>query len=140
MLDQLLGARFFTKFDVRNGYNNIRIKAGDEWKGAFICNRGLYEPVVMYFGMSNSPATFQAYMNDIFEDLILKGWIVVYMDDILIHAKTLDDLNSRTKAVLDIMKREDLHLKPKSAISRRKKSNFWDPSYRHRELTLRAAK
>ena len=61
----------FTKFDVRNGYNNIRIKKGDEWKGAFICNRGLFEPLVMYFGMSNSPATFQAYMNDIFEKLIL---------------------------------------------------------------------
>ena len=73
LIDQLLGTQWFTKFDGRNGYNNIRIKKGDEWKGAFICNRGLFEPLVMYFGMSNSPATFQAYMNDIFEKLILEG-------------------------------------------------------------------
>ena len=73
LIDQLLRMQWFTKSDVCNGYNNIRIKKGDEWKGAFICNRGLFEPLVMYFGMSNSPATFQAYMNDIFEKLILEG-------------------------------------------------------------------
>ena len=93
LIDQLLGTACFTKFDVRNGYNNIRIQEGDQWKGAFICNRGLFEPVVMYFGMSNSPATFQSYMNDIFEDPILKGWILGYMDDILVFAKTIEELN-----------------------------------------------
>jgi len=49
----------FSKFDIRWGYNNIRIKEGDEWKGAFKMRRGLYEPKVMFFGMSNSPASFQ---------------------------------------------------------------------------------
>ena len=75
-----------------NGYNNIWTKAGDECKSTVICNQGLCEPVVMYFGMSNSPVTFQDYMNVIVENLILKGWIVVYMDDILVLAKTLEDL------------------------------------------------
>ena len=68
LVDKLKKARYFTSLDIRWGYNNVRIKEGDEWKGAFICNRGLFEPVVMYFGMSNLPATFQSYMNDIFED------------------------------------------------------------------------
>jgi len=62
--------KLFTKFDVRWGYNNVRIKKGDEWKAAFITNEGLYEPTVMFFGMTNSPATFQAMMNTIFEDEI----------------------------------------------------------------------
>ena len=62
--------KLFTKFDVRWGYNNVRIKKGDEWKAAFITNEGLYEPTVMFFGMTNSPTTFQAMMNAIFEDEI----------------------------------------------------------------------
>ena len=52
--------------DIRWGYNNVRIKEGDEWKAAFRTNRGLFEPLVMFFGLTNSPATFQTMMNDIF--------------------------------------------------------------------------
>jgi len=57
-------AKYFTKLDVRWGYNNIWIKEGDEWKAAFQTNRGLFEPLVMFFGLTNSPATFQMMMND----------------------------------------------------------------------------
>ena len=73
--------------DVRWGYNNIRIKEGDEWKAAFRMNRGLFEPLVMFFGLTNSPATFQTMMNDIFCEEIMEGWVVIYMDDILVHSK-----------------------------------------------------
>jgi len=62
--------KLFTKFDVRWGYNNVRIKKGNEWKAAFITNKGLYKPTVMFFSLTNSPATFQAMMNTIFEDEI----------------------------------------------------------------------
>jgi hypothetical protein len=65
LINQLKGARFFTKLDVRWGFNNVRIREGDEWKAAFRMNRGLFEPLVMYFGLTNSPATFQMMMNDI---------------------------------------------------------------------------
>ncbi len=62
LVQRLKGARYFTKLDVRWGYNNIRIKEGDEWKAAFRTNRGLFEPLVMFFGLTNSPATFQTMM------------------------------------------------------------------------------
>ena len=67
------------------------MKEGDKWKAAFQTNRGLYEPLVMFFGLTNSLATFQTMMDAIFEDLISKGVVVVYLDDILIFTKTLDE-------------------------------------------------
>ena len=59
-------------------YNNVRIKQGDEWKAAFITNKGLYEPRVMFFGLTNSPATFQTMMNTIFLEELLEGWLTIY--------------------------------------------------------------
>ncbi|ESK88918.1 reverse transcriptase-rnase h-integrase [Moniliophthora roreri MCA 2997] len=58
LLDKLKGAKVFMKLDLRNGYNNMWIKDGDQWKAAFKMNQGLFEPTVMFFGLSNSPATF----------------------------------------------------------------------------------
>jgi Reverse transcriptase (RNA-dependent DNA polymerase) len=83
VVDKLKDACLFTKFDVRWGYNNVRIKEGDEWKAAFKTNRGMFEPLVMFFGLTNSPATFQSMMNSIFGDLIATGKVFIYMDDIL---------------------------------------------------------
>jgi hypothetical protein len=70
------------KLDVRWGYNNVQIRDGDQWKAAFKTNKGLFEPTVMFFGMCNSPATFQAMMDDIFGtgDMVDEGIIIVYMD------------------------------------------------------------
>src|SRR3981189_2201315 len=79
LIHRLKGAKYFTKLDVRWGYNNVRIKEGDEWKAAFRTNRGLFEPLVMYFGLTNSPATFQSMMNEIFEDLITQGVVSIYL-------------------------------------------------------------
>jgi Reverse transcriptase (RNA-dependent DNA polymerase) len=73
LITQLCGAKYLTKLDVRWGFNNVRMKPGDEWKAAFWTNRGLLEPLVMFFGLTNSPATFQTMMNDIFRDLIMEG-------------------------------------------------------------------
>jgi len=63
LVNQLRGAKYFTKLDVRWGFNNVQIEEGDEWKAAFRTNRGLFEPLVMFFGLTNSPATFQTMMN-----------------------------------------------------------------------------
>lgn len=86
IINRLTKAKIFTKFDVRWGYNNIRIKEADQWKAAFITNRRSFELRVIYFGLTNSPATFQTLINTIFADLIVGGKVAVYMDDILIYS------------------------------------------------------
>jgi len=91
LIDKLKGARYFNKLDVRWGYNNVRIQEGDEWKAAFITNKGLFEPLVMFFGLTNSPATFQTMMNHLFRGLIAKGHVVIYMDNILIFMATIEE-------------------------------------------------
>ena len=94
-----------------NRYNNIRIKEGDEWKAAFTTPFGLYEPLVMFFRQCNSPPTFQVFMDSTFGDMIAKGWLIIYMYDVLVFVETLGECQERTKRVLDRMKEEDLHLK-----------------------------
>jgi hypothetical protein len=112
LITKLHGAKYFTKLDVRWGFNNVRIKEGDEWKAAFRTNRGLFEPLVMFFGLTNSPATFQTMMNDIFRDLVLEGVVVVYLDDILIFTESLEEHREVTRRVLEILQRHKLFLKP----------------------------
>ena len=73
LINKLKGAKYFSKMDVWWGYNNIRIKEGDEWKAAFITLYWLYEPLVMFFRQSNSPPTFQAFMDSTFGDMIAEG-------------------------------------------------------------------
>jgi len=81
----------------------VRIKESDEWKAAFRTNRELFEPLVMYFGLCNLPATFQLMMNTLFQDLINQGRVVIYMDDILIFSKTLEEHSGIVKKVLKIL-------------------------------------
>ena len=90
LIETLRGARYFTKLDVRWGFNNMQIKNRDEWKAAFHTNHEIFEPLVMFFGLTNSPATFQTMMNDIFRQLIAEGNVVVYLDDILIFTETTE--------------------------------------------------
>ena len=113
LMDKIKDGKYFTKLDIRWGYNNVRIKEGDEWKAAFKTNQGLFEPTVMFFGMCNSPATFQAMMDDIFQDLIEEGIVIIYMDDMFLSAKTKDRLQENTKRVLQRLMENDLYLKPK---------------------------
>jgi Reverse transcriptase (RNA-dependent DNA polymerase) len=112
-MDKLKGAKYFTKLDVHWGYNNIRIRKGDEWKAAFKTNKGLFEPMVMFFGMCNSLATFQAMMDDILMTIIDKQLVTVYMDNILIFANTKEELKRITKQVLEKLREHDLFLKAK---------------------------
>lgn len=111
LVNQLRGAKYFTKLDVRWGYNNVRMKEGDEWKAAFRTNRGLFEPLVMFFGLTNSPSTFQTMMNDIFQDLIMEGVVCVYLDDILIFTKTIEEHRRITRIVLERLRKHKLFLK-----------------------------
>jgi len=109
---QLCRARYFTKLDVHWGFNNVCIKPGDEWKAAFWTNRGLFEPLVMFFGMTNSPATFQTMMNDIFRDLIVEGIMMVYLDDILIFTRIEEEHAKAIRRVLQVLQEHKLFLRP----------------------------
>ncbi|ESK84577.1 reverse transcriptase-rnase h-integrase [Moniliophthora roreri MCA 2997] len=112
LVDKLKTARVFMKLDLCNGYNNIWIKDGDQWKAAFKTPRGLFKPTVMFFGLTNSPATFQAFMNDILKDFIDEGWCVVYMDNILIFSDEINIHRLCTRHVLERLQENDLYLKP----------------------------
>ncbi|CEL59125.1 hypothetical protein RSOLAG1IB_12258 [Rhizoctonia solani AG-1 IB] len=86
LMSKLRGAKIFTKLDLRWGYNNVRVKEGDEWKTAFRTKYGLFESLVMTFGLTNAPAAFQYFMNNLFQDL-LDVYVIIYLDDILIFSK-----------------------------------------------------
>ena len=112
LIAKLRRAKYFTKLDVQWSFNNVWIKGGNEWKVAFQTNCGLYEPLVMFFGLTNSPATFQTMMDDIFNDLISEGVVVVYLDDILIFMETIEEHQEVTHRVLELLKKHKLYLHP----------------------------
>ncbi|KAI2646625.1 Transposon Tf2-6 polyprotein [Labeo rohita] len=109
-LEQLRSARYFTKLDLRNAYNLIRIREGDEWKTAFSTTTGHYEYSVMPFGLVNSPSVFQAFVNDVFRDM-LNRWVIVYIDDILIFSDTLESHIQHVRAVLQRLIDHQLYAK-----------------------------
>lgn len=116
--------KYFSKFDIQWGYNNVRIKEGDEWKVAFRTNRGLFEPLVMFFGLTNSPVTFQAMMDEIFCDLVLAGKVLVYMDDILVFSYTLEEHRLIVKEVLRQLRVNRLFLKLEKSAFEKTEINF----------------
>jgi len=124
LLDKASKAKIFTKLDVRWGYNNVRIKEGDEWKAAFRTSRGLFEPLVMFFGLTNSPATFQTMMNELFKELVDEGAVVVYIDDILIFTATLEEHRRVVRRVLEVLAENNLFLKPEKCTFEAREVEF----------------
>ncbi|KAK3506816.1 hypothetical protein QTP70_029068, partial [Hemibagrus guttatus] len=109
-LEQLRGARVFTKLDLRSAYNLVRIREGDEWKTAFHTTHGHYEYCVMPFGLTNGPAVFQALINGVFQDLLGRS-VIAYIDDILVYSTSMEDHVRQVREVLARLQRHHLYVK-----------------------------
>jgi len=98
--------------DLRWGYNNVRIKEKDEWKAVFTTLEGSFKPTVMFFGLTNSPAMFQAMMNELLRDLINTGKVVAFIDDVIIGIEGEEGHNELVVEVIKRLEENDLYLKP----------------------------
>jgi len=97
--------------DLRWGYNNVRIKKGDEWKAVFMMLEGSFEPTVMFFGLTNSPATFQAMMNELLRDLTNTGKVAVFIDDVIVGTETEEGHDELVVEVVKRLEENDLYVK-----------------------------
>jgi len=112
VLENISTKKVFTKMDLRWGYNNVRIKEGDEWKAAFTTPEGSFEPMVMFFGLTNSPAMFQAMMNELLRDLINTGKVAAFIDDVIIGTETEEGHEELVAEVIKRLEENDLYVKP----------------------------
>jgi len=94
----------------------VRIKEGDEWKGAFTMHIGLFELIVMFFRMTNSLATFQAMMNEILRDLINEGKVVAFVDDVLVGIETEKGHDEIVEEILRRLEKNNLYIKPEKCM------------------------
>ncbi|KAL0202757.1 hypothetical protein M9458_000775, partial [Cirrhinus mrigala] len=122
-LEQLRSARYYTKLDLHSAYNLIRIREGDEWKTDFSTTSGHYEYRVMPFGLANSPSYFQAFVNEVFRDM-LNRWIIVYIDDILIFSSSNTDHVRHVRAVLKRLIQHQLYAKEEKCQFHQEKISF----------------
>ncbi|GBE80968.1 Transposon Tf2-12 polyprotein [Sparassis crispa] len=112
LLDRVQGCKVFSVLDLKNAFNHVRIKAGDEWKTAFRTHLGLFEYTVMPFGLTNAPSTFQAFIQDTLRDL-LDVVCVVYIDDILIFSRTQEEHDRHVQLVLEHLHNAGLYANTK---------------------------
>jgi hypothetical protein len=112
--DLLVGAQWFTAIDLKGAYNLIRMKEGEEWKTAFRTRRGHFEYLVMPFGLTNAPATFQTMINEVLRDF-LDIFVVVYLDDILIFSRTLEEHRKHVHQVLKRLMDAKLLVEPEKS-------------------------
>jgi len=116
LIDNMGSKKVFTKMDLRWGFNNVRIKEGDEWKGVFTTHMGSFEPTVMFFEMTNLPAMFQAMMNEILRDLINEGKVAAFVDDVLVGTETEEGHDEIVEEILRRLEENDLYVKPEKCV------------------------
>jgi len=112
ILDGVGKKKMFIKLNLRWGYNNMRIKEDNEWKAAFTIHIGVYKLIVMYFGLTNSLATFQTIINNLFQDIINQGNTTTFINDIIVAMDTKEGHNKLIEEVLKRLKENSLFVKP----------------------------
>ena len=110
LLDQLQGAKVFSKIDLRSGYHQILIDEQDTWKTAFRSRYGLYEFKVLPFGLTNAPAHFMALMQEVFHEL-LDVCVIVFLDDVLIYSRDEQEHDKHLTLVLQLLRQHKLYAK-----------------------------
>lgn len=123
LLDRVQGCDKFMVIDLKNAFNLIRVKEGDEWKTAFCTHLGLFEYTVMPFGLTNTPATFQAFIQDVLRN-ILDIWCIVYLDDILIFSRPGENHETCVAAVLERLSNANLFANAKKCKFRRSQVEY----------------
>jgi len=116
LIDNMGSKQVFTKMDLWLGFNNMRIKKGNEWKKAFITYVGSFEPTVMFFGITNLPAIFQAMINKILRDIINEGKVVAFVDNILVEIEIEEGHNKIMEEVLKRLEENNLYVKPEKCM------------------------
>jgi len=124
LIDNMGSKQVFTKIDLWWGFNNIRIKEGDEWKGVFTTHVGSFELIVMFFGMTNLPATFQAMMNEILRDMINEGKVAAFVDNVLVGTETEEGHDEIVEEVLRRLEKNNLYIKPEKCAWKVRKIGF----------------
>ncbi|XP_035838246.1 uncharacterized protein LOC118485856 [Helianthus annuus] len=110
LFDQLQGAQFFSKIDLRSGYHQLKVKNDDVPKTAFRTRYGHYEFLVMPFGLTNAPAVFMDLMNRVFHQFLDK-FVIVFIDDILVYSKSREEHEAHLHIVLGTLRHEKLYAK-----------------------------
>ena len=116
--------KVFTKMDLRWGYNNVRIKEGDKWKVVFTTPEGSFEPTVMFFGLTNLPATFQVMINELLQNLINTKKVAAFIDDVIIGMETEEGHNELVAEVIRRMEENDLYIKSEKCKWKVRKVEF----------------
>jgi len=124
VLENIGTKKLFTKMDLRWGYNNVRIKEGDKWKAVFTMPEGSFEPTMMFFGLTNSPATFQAMMNELLRDLINTGKVTVFIDDVIVGTESEEGHDELVAEVVKRLEENNLYVKPEKCKWKVKEVEF----------------
>ena len=111
VLENIGTKKVFMKMDLRWGYNNVRIREGDKWKAMFTIPEGSFEPTVMFFGLTNSPATFQAMMNKLLRDLINTGKVAAFIDNVIVGTETEEGHDNIVAEVIRRLEENNLYIK-----------------------------